>query len=206
MFFPKEKREYKHFNKTLFYILILLMIITGSINTIFNKIIQNLYRKEVKFQQHHWFIAFGLFVGELFSIFYYIFIVLRRKKEDIENKNRAEDDEQRNKEEKVKKMPVPTNFIFSISALCDLLGSTLNTFGLTYLTSSIYQMLRGFELFFICLLSKAILKTKIYRHHYLGIAILVLGLSIVGVNSILKEKKKAKEPIAGITMKLTKEQ
>ena len=73
MFFPKEKREYKHFNKTLFYILILLMIITGSTNTIFNKIIQNLYGKGVKFQQHHWFITFGMFSGELLSIFYYIF-------------------------------------------------------------------------------------------------------------------------------------
>ena len=202
MLIPKEKKEYKHFNKTLFYILILLMIITGSTNTIFNKIIQNLYGKEEKFQQHHWFITFGMFVGELFSIFYYIFIIFRRKK-DTENENRSEDDEQKNGEEKVKKIPVPTNFIFSISALCDLLGSTLNTFGLTYLTSSIYQMLRGFELFFICLLSKVILKNEIYRHHYLGIATLVLGLSIVGVISILNEKEEqneVKEPIAGIIL------
>ena len=203
MIIPKEEKEYKHFNKTLLYILILLMIITGSTNTIFNKIIQNLKGKGELFQQHHWFITFGMFVGELFSIFYYIFIIYRRKKEDTENENSSEEDEQKNEEKKAKKIPVPTNFIFSISALCDLLGSTLHTFGLTFLTSSIYQMLRGFELFFICLLSKVILKNEIYSHHYLGIVTLILGLSIVGINSIIieeEDKNEAKGSIAGIIL------
>ena len=147
------------------------------------------------------------FLENYYQYFITYFIVLRRKKEDIENKNRAEDDEQRNREEKIKKIPVPTNFIFSIPALCDLLGSTLNTFGLTYLASSIYQMLRGFELIFICLLSKVILKNEIYRHHYLGAAILIIGFSIVGVNSVLYEVKdededikKAREHFIGIIL------
>ena len=202
MLFLKEKKEYKHFNKTFLYILILLMIITGSTNTIFNKIMQNIEAKGKIFEKHHWFIPFSMFVGELFSIFYYLFIIIRRKKEVTENKNESGDDEQKKEEEKTKKIPVPTNFIFSISALCDLLGTTLNIFGLTYLTSSIYQMLRGFRLFFICLLSKAILKNEIYRHHYLGIAILILGLSIVGINSVKNkdENKDVEDPIIGIIL------
>jgi len=106
----EEKKEYKHFNKALLYFLILLMIVTGSTNTILNKIIQNTKGKKIKFEQHHWLITFGMFIGELFSIFYYIFIIIRREK----------DNSKKNQEENPKKIPVPTNFIFSISALCDL--------------------------------------------------------------------------------------
>lgn len=71
------------------------------------------------------------------------------------------------------KPPVPTNLIFAISAFCDLCASTLNTFGLTYLTSSMYQMMRGIELFFVCLWSKLFLKNPIYRHHILGVGSLI---------------------------------
>ena len=38
-------KEKKPFNKILLYILIGLMVLTGSINTIFNKILQKLYGK-----------------------------------------------------------------------------------------------------------------------------------------------------------------
>jgi hypothetical protein len=56
-----------------------------------------------------------------------------------------------------------------------------------------YQMLRGFRFFFICLLSKVILKNEIYRHHYLGIATLILGLSIVGISSVIYGTQEVKE-------------
>ena len=192
-----EKKEYKHFNKALLYLLILLMIFTGSTNVIFNKIIQKTKGEGIEFEQHHWFITFGMFVGELFSIFYYIFIIIRRKKEVTENQDNSE----KNEDENTKKIPVPSNFIFSISALCDLLSTTLDTFGLTYLTSSIFQMLRGFRLIFICLLSKVILKNEIYSHQYLGISILILGLVIVGIKSVLfDEKQVAREPVVGIIL------
>ena len=61
--------EKKPFNKILLLILIGLMILTGSINTIFNKILQKLDGLGVLFEQHHWIITFGMFVGELVSIF-----------------------------------------------------------------------------------------------------------------------------------------
>ena len=188
----EDKKEYKHFNKAFLYFLILLMIVTGSTNTILNKIIQNTKGKKIKFEQHHWLITFGMFIGELFSIFYYIFIIIRRKK----------DNPKKNQEENPKKIPVPTNFIFSISALCDLFSTTLHTFGLSYLTSSIFQMLRGFGLFFTCLLSKVILKNEIYRHQYFGVGTLILGLIIIGVNSILIEERQveAKPAFVGIIL------
>ena len=73
--------EVKPFNKILLYLLIILMVATGSVNTIFNKILQKLYGKGVIFEQHHWIITFGMFLGELVSIFIYIYIVFKRRKE-----------------------------------------------------------------------------------------------------------------------------
>jgi len=154
-----DKKEPKPFNKALLYILIGLMILTGSINTIFNKILQKLHGKGVIFEQHHWIITFGMFLGELVSIFVYIYIIFKRRKEELEKRDKAlldaqngettEKDEPNEAEKKLP--PIPTNFIFFITAGCDLLATTINTFGLTYLTTSMFQMMRGLELFFVCL-------------------------------------------------------
>ena len=227
----------KPFNKILLYMLIGLMILTGSINTIFNKILQKLYGLKIIFEQHHWIITFGMFLGELVSIFFYMYVLYKRKKAKLENGheallegnkeeigpiNPAEDgetnQEEANKENneqikspapastEEKKPPIPSNFIFSITAGCDLLATTINTFGLTYLTTSMYQMMRGMELFFVCLWSRIFLKNPIYRHAYLGIGSLIFGLCLVGLNSMIYKddnKEVAKNPIVGIILMCT---
>ena len=210
--------EKKPFNKCLLYILIGLMVLTGSVNSIFNKILQKLESKGYLFEQHHWIITFGMFLGELVSIFFYIWIVIKRKKageekpllnkEEQETEEVAKENEEKKEakpaEEKLK--PVPTNLIFAITATCDLLASTINTFGLTYLTTSMYQMMRGLELFFVCLWSRIFLKNPVYRHAFLGIGTLIVGLVIVGVNSIVFKKGSegvAKDPLVGIILMCT---
>ena len=200
----------KPFNKILLYILILLMIITGSINTIFNKILQKLVGKGIIFEQHHWIITFGMFAGEFVSIFFYLYIVIKRKKEDSENNDNLVDSRNDKEDEagdtpkpqkEKKNPPVPTNFFFIITAGCDLLATTINTFGLTYLTTSMFQMMRGLELFFVCLWSKVILKNKIYSHQYLGVGTLIFGLSLVGLNSLLfNNTEVAKNPAVGMIL------
>ena len=207
-------KEPKPFNKFLLYLLILLMIATGSINTIFNKILQKLKGKDILFEQHHWIITFGMFCGELVSIFLYAYIVHKRKKEgnpellvDSEEKEEGETQpEVENPEQKKEKLPpVPTNFIFAITAGCDLLATTINTFGLTYLTTSMFQMMRGLELFFVCLWSSIFLKNPLYRHAVLGVGTLIFGLSLVGLNAILNDKDSdvAKNPVVGIILLCT---
>ena len=211
--------EPKHFNKFLLYLLIGLMVITGSINTIFNKILQKLDTLDNLFEGHHWIITYGMFCGELVSIFFYAYVVYKRKKSKqqnqealVEGQNDNEEDigqstpatiEEEVDKDKVKKKPppVPTNFIFAITAGCDLLATTINTFGLTYLTTSMFQMMRGLELFFVCLWSKIFLKNPIYRHAFLGVGSLIFGLSLVGLNAVLYDDKKvAKNPTVGIIL------
>ena len=218
---PEEK---KPFNKILLYILIGLMILTGSINTIFNKILQKLYGKGVIFEQHHWIITFGMFLGELVSIFFYIYVLYKKKgekanksDENLIEENQKEggekieesskEDKEGKKGEGEKKLPpIPSNFIFFITAGCDLLATTINTFGLTYLVTSMYQMMRGAELFFVCLWSKIFLKNPIYRHAILGVGFLIFGLFLVGLNSVIKKNDNldnAKNPLVGIILMLT---
>ena len=213
--------EKKPFNKCLLYILICLMVLTGSVNSIFNKILQKLESKRYLFEQHHWIITFGMFLGELVSIFPYMYIVYKRRKAaaegkpllDTEGKENEQTEEGKENEEvkeaepaEKKLPPVPTNLVFAITAACDLMASTVNTFGLTYLTTSMYQMMRGLELFFVCLWSKIFLKNPIYRHAYLGIGTLLLGLSMVGLNSMIYKKDNesvAKNPLVGIILMST---
>jgi len=81
------------------------------------------------------------------------------------------------------------------------LATTINTFGLTYLTTSMFQMMRGLELFFVCLWSKVILKNPIYSHQYLGVGTLIFGLSLVGLNSLLYNNTQvAKNPAVGMIL------
>jgi drug/metabolite transporter (DMT)-like permease len=183
------------------------MILTGSVNTIFNKILQKLYGKGIIFEQHHWIITFGMFLGELVSIFFYIYVVIKRKQGKDEKLVESKPDEEAGEtappEEEIENKPqIPTNFFFCITALCDLTATTINTFGLTYLTTSMFQMMRGLELFFVCLWSKIFLKNPIYRHQILGVGTLIFGLSLVGLNSILNDTNTqvAKNPVVGIIL------
>ncbi len=201
--------EKKPFNKLLLYFLILLMIITGSINTIFNKILQKLYGLGIIFEQHHWIITFGMFAGELVSIFFYGYIVIQRKKKKEEalvssQQEGEETGETLPQPAKQEKPPVPTNLIFIITASCDLLATTINTFGLTYLTTSMFQMMRGLELFFVCLWSTLYLKNPLYRHAVLGVGTLIFGLILVGINAIINDQGSvARNPAVGIILLCT---
>ena len=214
--------EKKPFNKILLLILIGLMILTGSINTIFNKILQKLDGLGVLFEQHHWIITFGMFVGELVSIFFYAYIVYKRRQEQNQKADQGLLDEHtkevgetteaeektENKEvkEAEDKLPPINNFIFFITAGCDLLATTINTFALTYLATSMFQMMRGLELFFVCVWSRIFLKNPIYRHQFLGVGSLIFGLFLVGLNSIVfkdKNSNVAKNPGVGIILMCT---
>ena len=82
--------------------------------------------------------------------------LLRESEEKLETKGEEEnsptgDKEKDNKEAKKQLPPIPTNFIFFITAGCDLCATTINTFGLTYLTTSMFQMMRGLKYFCIIL-------------------------------------------------------
>ena len=157
------------------YFFMLLLLTTGSINTIANKLQQSTEALKIKYKGHQKFITFCMFNGELLCLLFY-WLKEGRFKKNVKSEKLIQS-------EKEKKQPKIWYFLFP--ALFDIMGTTISSISLTFLPSSIYQMFRGAIIIFTCSGSMLFLKSKFYRHHFFGIFIVVIGLCIVGLNAIL---------------------
>ena len=157
------------------YFFMLLLLTTGSINTIANKLQQSTVSLKIKYKGHQKFITFCMFNGELLCLLFY-WLKEGRFKKNVKSEKLIQS-------EKEKKQPKIWYFLFP--ALFDIMGTTISSISLTFLPSSIYQMFRGAIIIFTCSGSMLFLKSKFYRHHFFGIFIVVIGLCIVGLNAIL---------------------
>jgi len=75
--------------------------------------------------------------------------------------------------------------LLAIPACFDVIGSTLMNIALTLINASIYQMLRGMLVIVTAFMSIIFLKAKLYRHHWSSLAILFIGVFMVGLSSFL---------------------
>ena len=187
------------------YIFMLLMLLSGSLNTIANKLQQNTTPLGISYSHHQKFITFCMFHGEVVCLILYYLIIYRR---EMSKKNRKLEENQITKDEqktKKKNNPQPKFYYFFFPAFFDVLASTSTSISLTYLAPSIYQMFRGAIIIFTCLGSIIFLKTKYHRHHFLGIFIVICGLIIVGLNAVLFDDNKNTDdhPSTGIILVLT---
>ena len=174
----KKEKQTNKLTDCQIYLFMLLLLITGSINTIANKLQQNTESLGVKYKGHQKFITFCMFNGELLCLLFYWIKDGRKKKEsseDIESTN----------DPKIEIKQKAKFWYFLFPALFDILGSSISSISLSFLPSSIYQMFRGAIIIFTCTASILFLKNKYYRQHFLGICIVVIGLVIVGVNAAI---------------------
>jgi drug/metabolite transporter (DMT)-like permease len=79
----------------------------------------------------------------------------------------------------------PFSWRFFLPTVFDLIGTTMSGVGLLYLSSSVYQMLRGSIILFSGLLSVLFLRRKLRAFQWIGIAVVVVGLFCVGASSML---------------------
>ena len=174
----KEEPPKKGLSDVQIYLIMLLLLITGSINTIANKLQQNTTSLGIKYKGHQKFITFCMFNGEFLCLLFYWIKDGRKKSKskEIESSDNAQ-------AINIKKKAKIWYFLFP--ALFDILGSSISSISLSFLPSSIYQMFRGAIIIFTCTASILFLKNKYYRQHFLGICIVVIGLIIVGVNAAL---------------------
>ena len=175
----KDQKPLKTLTDVQIYLFMLLLLITGSINTIANKLQQNSTSLGVKYKGHQKFITFCMFNGEFLCLFFYWL-------KDGRKKNKAPE---LNETEKINKKKKAKFWYFLFPALFDILGSSISSISLSFLPSSIYQMFRGAIIIFTCTASILFLKNKYYRQHFLGICIVVIGLIIVGVNAAMGGKE-----------------
>ena len=110
----EAKPKKKEFNTCLLYLLIGLMLFTGSTNTIATKTQTKLKGLNILYEEHQWFITL-MFIGEMFSLIGYVVHMVQKckKKNAVENDSLVE--EHHEGEEK----PEASNFIFASTAMCD---------------------------------------------------------------------------------------
>jgi len=72
----------------------------------------------------------------------------------------------------------------AIPASCDVCGSTLMFVALTMVDASVYQMMRGLIVVITALMSIIFLGRKQYRHHWVGVVLIITGVFIVGYVSV----------------------
>ena len=75
--------------------------------------------------------------------------------------------------------------LFAIPATCDVFASTLMFFGLNFAAASVYQMMRGAIVFITAVMSVMFLGRKQYRHHVSSLILIIMGITIVGIASVL---------------------
>ncbi|KAI6172021.1 UAA transporter family protein [Aphelenchoides besseyi] len=163
-----------------------LMVVTGSLNTLAAKWADNISVAGRKFD-HPYFQATCMFFGEFsclvtFFIVYYVKRFNWRKRRQQANEGPvydfdAEDDE----EPQISRF---NPFIFLPPACCDVLSTSLQYIGLNLTTASSYQMLRGAIIIFTGLLSVAFLRMRLQGFKWLGMILVTFGLVIVGLCDI----------------------
>jgi drug/metabolite transporter (DMT)-like permease len=78
-------------------------------------------------------------------------------------------------------------WIINIPTLFDLFATACGTTGLLYTTVSVYQMLRGAQLVFSAILSIVFLHRRLSRMNYIGIAVCMVGITLVGLANVWGE-------------------
>ena len=167
-FTPEQTRTY--------YIYLLIMIITGTFNTVFLKLQNKAYETilDAPFS-HPWFQSLIMFIGEGYcAIAWFIYRkkIIAEEEENLKKEGKEPDER-----------PDPPVYLFFLSSMCDVVGSTLLNFGLLMMSSSVFQMLRGGVIIVTCLFTIFFLKRKIRNYQWFGVVLVFIGVFLVGLAS-----------------------
>ncbi len=170
------------------YTFMILMVITGAINTIANKLQQSLEGKGYLYS-HPWFISYNVFIAELtMQIPYWLMIYSKKRKARKESIFLREYEKPIVFTEFSRKKPEIPILPMAIPAMFDVFASTIMTLGLAMMAGSVFQMLRGSVILFTAAASVFFLKRQLYRHHYTGMTIVLIGLILVGLGAMVELK------------------
>ncbi|VDM64131.1 unnamed protein product [Angiostrongylus costaricensis] len=163
----------------------ILMVITGSLNTIFAKWTDTLKAEGVAFN-HPILQALCMFFGEFLCLVTFFAIYGYKKywwnRSNISGElgsvaNITSDSEPI--------LPQFNPFIFLFPACCDILATSVMYVGLNLTAASSFQMLRGSVIVFTGLLSVGMLGIRIQGFKWIGMTFVILGLVVVGVTDTL---------------------
>lgn len=94
-------------------------------------------------------------------------------------------------------------YIFALPCMCDIMATGFGGVGMKYpgITASVWQLMRGSIIVFTSTLSVLFLGKKLYAYNWLGVAVSMFGLILVGGAAIADEAPAGDKPSeAGETM------
>ncbi|XP_064082159.1 solute carrier family 35 member F6-like [Macrobrachium nipponense] len=175
------------------FVLALVMVITGSINTLSAKWADKIKSKNsfgdvVEFS-HPFFQADTMFIGEMLCLAtFYANLALRRRR-NLHTTELALDTATTSEFPK---------WIFWAPAVCDMTATSLMFVGLIFTYASSFQMLRGAVIVFTGLMSVAFLNRRLRYYQWMGIGFVILGLVLVGLSDFLNSSDNSQQDINGI--------
>ena len=183
---PVELRKKKQ--TPIYFVIMLFMIITGALNTIFLNL-QNDYYETILDRPfiHPWFQSITMFIGEAYCMImwlvYKYWWLRRSKKSDSVNLPADSQNQTVNESQEVanNELQEPSPWIFIIPCLCDLVGSTLLNFALLRLNGSVFQMLRGGIIIVTAVFVMIFIKIFPKNFQWLGIFFVFVGVFLVGL-------------------------
>ena len=181
-------------SKCFLYSVMLGMLLTGSANTLIQKY-QNDTEALGHLFTHPYFQTAIMFTGELSVFLAYgvkkFWYGRKAAANPTEAKQLLSPGTQAAESHQLKTNPNP--LLLAIPASCDFLGSTLMFIALTNVPASVYQMMRGFINVVTPILSIIFLGRRYYIHHWIGVALIVLGVVEVGWVAIAFEDDEPSE-------------
>ena len=177
-------------------ILIFLMLASSSVLGIMIKLMDSVEVNGETFE-HPFVQSFIMFMGESLCIFVYLYQKYRIVQEY--GSVMASPGMRKAVEEGMKTDINP--LLFAIPMLCDASASTLLLIGYINIPASIVMMLGGFIVLIVAIMSMIFLGAKQYRHHWLGISFIFVGIGMVAATALTSKDGNAnKNPVLGIGM------
>jgi drug/metabolite transporter (DMT)-like permease len=184
-------------NPLTLYTLMVMMVLSGAGLGILLKLQNNVVSKGSKFE-HPFIQLFTMFLGEHMCI--YVYLWQKRQITNQYGSYQASPGVQRAIAEGMKTDINP--LILAIPMCCDFTASTLLLIAYINIPASIAQMMGGFVVFVVAIMSIIFLKRKLYRHHWTGMFLIFAGICMVAATALLFDSSSSDEgnAVIGVSM------
>lgn len=173
-------------SKGVVYLFMGCMLIFGSANTLLTKLM------DLEGFSHPYMQTIGLFIGESMCMAIYLLRKLGDKSPPKPLIRRAP----RTKVARfVHRLGI---FAFVIPAFFNVAASTLALLGLLLSAPSVYQMIRGSVIIITAAYTKLFLNRQLFRHQYVGVVLVFVGVTAVGLSGVFGAQNSAVDPVLGI--------
>ncbi|CAI2371278.1 unnamed protein product [Moneuplotes crassus] len=170
-------------NPILLVLFCVLMILSTSSQGILLKLQSNVTVDGSRFE-HPFFLTLIIFMGESLCIFLYLlekaYLAYRYGRADLS----PEMIEAQNKGKRTDINPL----LMAIPMLCDSTATPLYMLAYINIPASIGQMMSALVIFVVALLSILFFGRKYYRHHWLGLILVFVGICLVAISALISSK------------------